>query len=202
MGTPSTKKFLKNQNGYSAEEAALTDTAGAADANRIPALGSTGVLHPTIINATNTSAGAGDAGRTVILDAAGRISNTMMPTGIGADTTSILTSEALSAGDFVNIFNNAGTANVRKSDASTSGKYAHGFVLAGFGSGVSATVYFEGANTSVTGMTPGDVWMSATTPGLATATPPGTAGQVVQYLGIATSATSINVEFGRPIILA
>jgi hypothetical protein len=146
------------------------------------------------------SAGAGDAGKIPQLDGAGRIDNSMMPVGLGADTQAITTSEALAAGDFVNIWNSSG-AKARKADASTAGKEAHGFVLAAFGSGAVATVYFESTNTQVTGQTPGIVFLS-TTPGQATTTPPSTAGQVVQQIGLATSATSINFQFQLPITLA
>src|SRR5687768_2963313 len=103
MGTASTKKFIKNVAGTLTEEAALLDSAGAADANKIPALDAAGVLDLTITNGTTTSAGAGDADKLVALDASGRIDSTMMPVGIGADTASITTSEALAAGDLVNI---------------------------------------------------------------------------------------------------
>jgi hypothetical protein len=146
------------------------------------------------------SAGAGDAGKIPQLDGAGRIDNSMMPVGLGADTQAITTSEALAAGDFVNIWNSSG-AKARKADASTAGKEAHGFVLAAFGSGAVATVYFESTNTQVTGQTPGIVYLS-TTPAQATTTPPSTAGQVVQQIGLATSATSINFQFQLPITLA
>ena len=147
----------------------------------------------------NTSAGAGDAAKIVQLDGSGRIDTTMMPVGIGADTVAITTSEALSAGDFVNIHNSAG-AKVRKADATTAGKEAHGFVLSAFGSGVTATVYFESSNTAVTGQTPGPVYLS-TTPGTATSTAPIAAGNVVQRIGFATGATSINFQSQPPIVL-
>ncbi|MDR6886152.1 MULTISPECIES: hypothetical protein [Variovorax] len=201
MGTASTKKFLKNNAGTITEEAALLDSAGAGDANKIPALNASGVLDLTITNGKNASAGAGDAGKLVALDAAGRIDSTMMPVGIGADTASILTSEALAAGNLVNVYNNAGTANVRKADATTAGKEAHGFVLAAVGSGVNATVYFEGTNTSVTGLTPGAQFLH-TTAGGATVTAPSASGNAVQRVGLATSATSLNFEQGTPIVLA
>ena len=68
MGTASSKKFIKNNAGYYTEEAALTTSAGAADANAIPALNASGVLDSTIINGKNSSAGAADAGKTVLLD--------------------------------------------------------------------------------------------------------------------------------------
>jgi hypothetical protein len=192
MGTASTKKFIKNSAGTLTEEAALTTSAGAGDADKIPALNASGILDPTILNAKNTSAGAGDAGKIPQLDGTGRLDNTMMPVGIGADTAVITTSEALAAGDYVNIHNSAG-AKARKADASTAGKEAHGFVLAAFGSGAAATVYFEGANTQVSGQTPGNVFLS-TTPGLGTGTAPSASGNTVQRLGIAISATAINFE--------
>ena len=49
--------------------------------------------------------------------------------GGGADTGTVTTSEALAAGDLVNIWNSSG-AKARKADATTAGKEAHGFVLA------------------------------------------------------------------------
>ncbi|BCK58405.1 hypothetical protein [Nocardia wallacei] len=150
--------------------------------------------------ATDTSAGAADAGKIPALDGSGRLASSMMPAGIGADTASITTSEALAAGDFVNIWNSTG-AKVRKADATTQGKEAHGFVLAAAASGAAATVYFEGPNTAVTGQTPGPVFLG-TTAGAATSTPPSAAGNVVQRIGVATSATAINFEGSAPVVLA
>lgn len=146
------------------------------------------------------SAGAADDGKIVSLDATGRLDGSVMPVGIGADTASITTSEALAAGDYVNIHNSTG-AKARKADASASGKEAHGFVLAAFGAAQAATVYFEGTNTQVTGQTAGSVFLSATA-GLGTPTAPATAGQTVQRVGFATSATSVNFQSQPPILLA
>ena len=157
---------------------------------------------PTETEATTTSAGAGDAGKVVALDAAGKLDSTMMPTGLGADISVIAASENLSAGDFVSVWNDGGTPKVRKADASTAGKHAHGFVLSSVTSGANASVYHEGHNTGVTGATAGDVYLSATTAGGFTSTPPSGTGQVVQKLGVAVSATSINAEIGQQFILA
>lgn len=154
-----------------------------------------------LVEAKASSAGAGDAGKIPALDGSGRLDNSMMPVGIGADTASILASENLAAGDFVNVYNNAGTANVRKADATAAGKEAHGFVLSAFTSGNNATVYFEGTNTQVSGQTPGRVFLG-TTAGLATSTAPSTAGNVVQVVGVAVSATAINFERTDPVTLA
>jgi hypothetical protein len=159
-----------------------------------------GILTET--EALTTSAGAGDSGKIPALDNTGRLDDSMMPVGIGADTASIVASENLAAGDFVNIYNDTGTAKVRKADASTSGKYAHGFVLEAVTSGDSALVYCEGPNTAVTSATPGEVFLSATTAGGFTSTAPTGNGKVVQKIGVATSATTINFEWLHPIVLA
>jgi len=154
----------------------------------------------TEVSGLATSAGAGDVGKIPQLDAAGRLDNSFMPTGIAADTAAITASEALLAGDLVNIWNSTG-AKARKADAATSGKRAHGFVLAAVSSSATATVYFEGTNTQVTGLTPGELFLSATTPGLATSTAPSATGQTVQRVGFATAATAMNFQAGEPITL-
>lgn len=200
MGTASTKKFIRNASGALTEEAALLTSAGAGDADRVPALNASGVLDSTIVNSKTTSAGAGDSGKVVALDAAGKIDNTMMPVGVGGDSTTMTASENLAAGDFVNVWNNSG-AKVRKADATVAGKEAHGFVLGAISSAASGTVYFEGSNTGVTGQTPGPVFLS-TTAGTATATAPSGSGNVVQRIGFAISATAINFQSQPPVTLA
>jgi hypothetical protein len=202
MGTLSTKKFIKqNGSGYMQEENALTTSAGAGDSNKIPALNGSGVLDLTIVNGKTTSAGAGDSGKLPALDVSGRLDSSFLPVGIGADTSQILASETLASGDFVNVYNNTGVANVRKADATTSGKEAHGFVLAGVSNGATATVYFEGSNTGVTGRTPGVQFLSITA-GQSTVVVPSATGNIVQTIGFATSTTSINFQSRDPVVLA
>jgi hypothetical protein len=223
MGTASAIKILKQASGVLQEETMLTTSAGAGDsgkavalnasgilddtivnssatvsANKVAKLNGAGILEPTLVNGTTTSAGAGDVGKFPQLDSSGRIDSTVLPVGVGADTVTITTSEAIASGDFVNIWSSSGT-KVRKADATTAGKHAMGFVLVGVGSAASAVVYFEGSNTAVTGQTPGDVFLT-TTAGIAGAAPSGS-GNVVQSIGIATSATSINFQYNRPITL-
>ena len=149
----------------------------------------------------STSAGAGDVGKIPGLDAAGRLDASFLPTGVGADTQAIQTSEALAAGDVINIHDVGGAFRVRKADATTVGKEAHGFVLGAFTLGASATVYFEGSNTQVTGLTPGVRYLS-TTPGLTSSTAPSAAGNVVQRVGFAAAATVLNFDAGTPIVLS
>jgi len=193
------RKYLKNNAGTLTEEAAVNSSAGAGDEGKIPALNASGVLAASIVNSVGTSAGAGDSGKLPSLDGSGRLDNSFMPVGIGADTAAIATSETLAAGDFVNIWDSTG-AKVRKADATTAGKEAHGFVLSAFTHPTTATVYFEGTNTAVSGKTPG-VQFLQTTAGTSGSTAPSSSGNVVQKLGVATSATTINFEPQQPIVL-
>ena len=147
------------------------------------------------------SAGAANAGDIPVLDDTGRLDNSMMPVGIGADTSEIDASEGLAAGDWINIWNDGGAAKVRKADATTAGKETNGFVLAAVTSGNPATVYFEGTNTQVTGQTPGPVYLQ-TTAGTGGATIPSASGNVVQQVGVAVSATAVNFERSAPVTLA
>lgn len=195
------RKFLKNNAGTITEESAVATSAGAGDADKIPALNASGVLGPTLVNSTTSSAGAGDSGKLPALDAAGKLDNSFMPTGIGADTQSIVSSENLAAGDLVNVWNDSGTPKVRKADATTAGKEAHGFVLSAVTAPAAATVYFEGNNAQVTGLTAGPQFLS-TTPGIATVTAPSGSGNVVQRVGFATAATNLNFTSGDPVVLA
>lgn len=226
MGTAS-QKVITNNAGSLTEIASIKTTAGAADADKLVATTTNGIIDPGLLNAKNTSAGAGDAGKiaqlnsagilddTIInasvassankivkLDGAGKLDPTVMPAGIGADTAIIIASEALAAGDLVNVYNNASVANVRKADGNTTGKEAHGFVLAAVANGANATVYFEGTNTQLSAMTPGVQFLSATTPGRTQATAPTGADKTVQRVGFATSAAALNFDAGDAIITA
>ena len=146
-----------------------------------------------------TSAGAGDAGKPIALNSAGQLDTSMLPTGVGPSTDTVNASENLAAGAFVNLWNNAGTTNVRNADNSSAGKEADGFVLSAVTSGQPATVYRGGANTSLTGLTPGsDYYLGTVGAASATAldnTNPSNAGKVHQLVGKAVNATEI--EFIR-----
>lgn len=156
------------------------------------------------IEATVTSAGAGNAGDVVALDGTGRLDNSVMPVGIGAETKSLVTSESLAAGDLVNIWDDTGTEKARKADASAAsgGKRAHGFVLSAVTAPAAATVYLEGTITGLTALTRGDEYFLDSTAGAATATPPTTSGYTLQRIGVAISATEITFEPSQIIIRA
>jgi hypothetical protein len=157
----------------------------------------------TQVRALQASAGAGSAGSIIALNAAGQLDNTMLPTGIGPDTLSVLASETIASGALVNVYSNAGTLNVRNADASaaSAAKEANGFVLVGGSSGTTLTVYFNGNVSGLTGLTVGaPVYLG--TVGAAVATPALTAGYLVQRVGIATSATAFNFTYNEGDITA
>lgn len=148
-----------------------------------------------------TSAGAGDAGKIPALNASGQIDITMMPPGVGAATQLVLASENLSAGDFVNIYDNAGTANVRKAD-STNSRRANGFILATVTSGNNATVYFEGKNDQLSGIVAGDRLYLGATGAVITTFPALPTNAIHQFLGVALNTTSADVEIDDEIVLS
>lgn len=146
----------------------------------------------TEVEATVTSAGAGNAGDIVALDGTGKLDNSVLPTGVGPEVVVLASSENLTAGDFVNIWNDSGTPKARKADATSVGKEANGFVLANVTSPANATVYLAGINNQVSGLTGGtNYFLSASTPGGIVSTAPSTAGNVVQYIGKASGAAAI-----------
>jgi hypothetical protein len=144
------------------------------------------------IQPVNTSAGAGDAGKIAQLDANGRWDVSMMPAGIGAEVTIVNAFENLTAGDFCNLFLDTAVCKSRKADATTNTKPAHGFTLAGVTAPASSTIYgISTKNTGLAGLTIGaDYWL-ATTAGTVTTTAPSAAGNLVQELGTAESATAM-----------
>lgn len=147
--------------------------------------------------ATVTSAGAGNAGDIVALDTAGRLDVSVMPVGIAPDVKVAVTSENLAAGDYVNIYDVAGVPTVRLADKSND-RPAHGFVKAVSTSPANATVYFEGSNSNLSGMTVG-ARQYLSTVGARTETPATTG--LHQFLGIAVSATEINTDIDDEIVI-
>lgn len=156
----------------------------------------------TQVEATVVSTGAGDAGEVVALDSSGKLDVSVLPTGVGPNVKVILASENIAAGKYINIYDNAGTPNVRLADNSNS-REAHGFLLDAVTSGNNATVYFEGTNNDLSGLTAGARQYLGTAGGV-TATPPTFAGgaQISQLVGTAISATEIDTDIDDCVVLA
>jgi hypothetical protein len=154
------------------------------------------------VQAIASSSGAGDADKIVATGADGRLDPSLMPTGFGADTLTVTASEALSAGDYVNIHDSGG-ARVRKASAADATKPAHGFVLNNVSSGSPATVYFEGQNTALTGLTIAAAYiLSPSTPGgVVIASTALSAGNTYQKVGDAVGTTTISTEIENPITI-
>jgi len=145
------------------------------------------------VEGQTTSSGAADGGKIVALGTNGKLDSTLLPSGIGEDTLTLTASEALSAGDFVNVHDDSGTASMRKADATTTGKAADGFVLASVSSAATGTFYpLGGFNDELSGLTVGTVYYLGTTAGGTTATRPSTSGNVVQRLGRAVATDTID----------
>lgn len=152
--------------------------------------------------AVQASAGAADAGKVPGLDAAGKLDLSMMPTGVSPAVETIPASEALAGGDWVNVYDDIGTRKVRKADATSTGKPANGFVKAAVESGANATVYADGTNDQLSGLTPGAAYYLSATAGGEVAEAPSGSGNVVQRLGTAMSATAISFHPGPAYKLA
>ena len=102
-------------------------------------------------------------------------------------TTTAVASATLTAGQWVSLHNVAGVKNVRPADSTDATKPVHGFVLSGYASSATATVYLEGINTSVVlgSFVASDVGKPAflSTSGATTLTPPATTGNLLQQVG-------------------
>lgn len=141
------------------------------------------------------SAGSADSGKIVGLGSDGRLDASVMPVGIGAQTTQAVASEALGAGKFVQYHSNAGVFSARLADNSN-GRQADGFVLVAAALATTATVYpLDGTNAQLTGLTAGSRYWLGTAGGV-TDTPldetnVANANKISQYLGVAKSATEL-----------
>ncbi len=101
-------------------------------------------------------------------------------------TLSIKTTEAIDAGDFINIFDHNGEASIRRAVASDPLMFTNGFVLESYAQNTSAKVHLIGFNSAVTILsTQSLVYLDDGTPGNFTTARPTTPGYIVQSLGVA-----------------
>ncbi|MEO5364213.1 MAG: hypothetical protein H7838_11410 [Magnetococcus sp. DMHC-8] len=140
-------------------------------------------------------------------DATGHLTQAQMPTGVGPELKQAMVSEDLAAGNWVNFHSVGGVTKVRKADATNSSKPAQGFVKAGFSVATNdiADVYCDGQNAdaAVSGLVAGSrCFLSATQPGATAATPPSTAGNLVQCVGSALDGTTVLFKPEPGVVLA
>lgn len=150
------------------------------------------------LEALAVSTGVADASKPVKTDSTGRLDLSLMPVGVGADTQDLVCTENLSAGDFVQIYNNAGTPACRKADR-TNGRPANGFVIQNYSSGQTAKVYKDSENSALTGLTSGALYFLGTGGAAVSAPPAAGSGHLLQALGYAISTTEIDVEIEKPL---
>lgn len=152
------------------------------------------------------STGNTDADKIPVTDATGKLDISLFPTGIDVAAKNTVASETLSAGDFVNLFDDAGTIKARLADAENN-RPAVGFVLKNIAANATGLVYSQGINTQLSGLQAGNKYFLSNTPGEVSNTPiiesgDLKAGTFVQVLGIAISGTELRFEFDDPIYVA
>ena len=138
---------------------------------------------------SSISAFTGNANEIISTNASGVINPDLLPPGVAGAQVTALSDGALTAGMFVNLYDNSGSLDARPAD-DAAGIFANGFVLDSVADDTSVTVYLQGTNTAVAGLVPGDEYFIATAGGL-DQTPNVVNGAVIQIVGPALSATSI-----------
>lgn len=198
-------KFLTLVSGVQTLKTPATTSSGSGSSGVILALNSSGAIDPTAMpggSPVSTSAGSGSAGILVKLNSAGAVDATMMPAGVGANAVTATASATITAGQLVNIYNNAGALGVRPADNTSAGSEANGYATAGITSGASGSVNLgPGSVTGLTSLTVGSRYYLGTV-GAITTTAPSTTGNVVQSVGIATSTTALDFQPLAPVTLA
>jgi len=98
------------------------------------------------------------------------------------------TSQLLTKGSFVNIFLDGSIAKLRLADANYPDRSADGFIVDDVNAGVPTLMLTSGLNTAVVPTAGGEIWLSTTTPGGYSFTPPdptnpANAGKLMQSIG-------------------
>ena len=163
---------------------------------------------PKQVTPNTTSAGSGDAGKLVALNASGQIDATMLPEYLAETCTA---GEAISAGAFVHVYNVAGTGEAQNALAADNTKPCVGWAPNAIGSASSGQINFGGVNAvaplgSFAASNIGqEVFLDPVNKGLCVInTTAFTTGQLVQSLGVIIAvnvgASTMSVAFNPRII--
>lgn len=153
--------------------------------------------------ATVVSNGAANSGDIVALGTDGRLDETLMPLGIGANIVVAEASEAISAGRFVNLFYDTGVLKMRLADNSNL-RPAWGYVRESITADTAGSAYrINTTNANMSALTPGaDYWLGVAGGVIDTPLNAETdTGKVDQYLGVAASATELVTVEQAPVYL-
>lgn len=118
------------------------------------------------------------------------------------DVTSLLAvtltaSEAIAAGDFVHIWDDAGTPKVQLADGTNPLKFANGYAPAAAAAAAPCQALpLAGLNSAVSPAATGEVWLSVTVPGGYQTAAPATTGQLIQSLGSGVQGVGIYLQPG------
>lgn len=151
---------------------------------------------PVLQSAIDTSAGAGDAGKIIKLNASGQIDSTMLGSASAA-----VASEAIQAGDLVYIYNDSGTGKLALADASAANGAKRAMYMAtsagNIGDSVSYVPTGSVTRTSHGYGAPGtQLYLSGATPGDCTATAPTTATYLVQAVAVVRDENTLDFNLG------
>lgn len=149
----------------------------------------------TGIAALVSSGGSADAGKIVATGPNGRLDESLMPEGLGANITPAIASEAIGAGKFVNFHNSSGVLNIRLADNSNN-RPAHGFVKEAVASAAEGQVYpLDTTNSNLSSLTPATKYFLGTAGGVVAAPldpqDEENYGKVSQFIGTSKSATEL-----------
>jgi hypothetical protein len=150
--------------------------------------------------AVDSSLGSADSGKIVGLNVDGKVDISMIPTAVGKVGCNFTLSEAITAGDWVNVFTDGTDYKVRLADITDSAKVCHGYATATGIAGDSVLIMFEGLNSylSTTGLVNGSSYFLDKL-GKAIATPDMTipTSKFVQPLGYCVNidATTLAIRF-------
>lgn len=107
-------------------------------------------------------------------------------------------SVALTAGQVVNLFNNAGVLSARLASASSASTSAHGVVTDAVAPGGTASIqWLRSYINSIGGMTIGTTYWLSTVAGAVQNTPPVAAGTIRQPIGLAYTATEMLMDISQ-----
>lgn len=153
--------------------------------------------------AAQVSTGPTDANRIVALAADGKLDPSLLPASVANVVTVVEANEELEPGEFVYVFDDAGTPKTALAVAGVGGNPALGYVLDHWYAADMAVVFLSGLDSALSGLTPGQrVYLSDTVPGAPKTTPVTGAGKLHQFLGRAVSATELNFDPDDEIELA
>jgi len=108
--------------------------------------------------------------------------------------------EALSAGDFVNVYSSPAKLRKATAEYSEDRKEAHGFVKSSASTGQEIEVFFCGVNDALSGLTPGEIYWLSEEPGKASLWPPTASGSGLQVVGVSLSSGELSFLRHPPFI--